>query len=196
MRSALALALALGGLPAALASQPGSGDVPPGTRVRVSAPSRGISGAVGTLTRAGPDTIAFTLVRRGGGHVALPRSAVTRFELSHDRQSPVLAAGIWGAVGAPAGALAGVLAGVGYSAQLTDGCDAGDTEQECRRESDRTLRRAVSAGAVIGAVVGVVAGATYGVAHRRARWRVADVPLQVGVVLPAGLTVSFAVGRP
>jgi hypothetical protein len=128
--------------------------------------------------------------------MALHRSAVTRFEVSRGRGSTLVAAASWAAIGAPSGALAGAVAGFGYSAQLTDGCDAGDTEEECRSESDRTLRKAVPTGAVIGAVAGLVTGAAYGIVRRRERWRNVHVPLQVGVALPVGLAVSFAFGRP
>ena len=196
MRSVVTLALALGGLPAALAAQPNGAQVPPGARVRVSAPSRAVRVAVGTLVDAGPDTIAITATQAGGGRIALPRSAITRFEVSRDRQSRVLAGAIWGAIGAPAGALAGAASGVVYGAHLGDGCDRGGTEQECRRDSDRTVRRAVSAGAILGLIAGGVGGAIYGVKHRRERWQLVDMPVRVAVVVPGGLGLSFAFGRP
>ena len=196
MRSVVTLAFALGGLPAALAAQPNGAPVPSGARVRVSAPAHAVRVAVGTLGPAGPDTIAITAAQAAGGRVALPRSAITRFEVSRDRQSPVLAGAIWGAIGAPAGALAGAAAGVVYGAHLGDGCDPGETEQACRRDSDRTVRRAVSAAAIVGFIAGGVGGAIYGVRHRRERWQLVDMPVRVEIVVPGGLGLSFAFGRP
>jgi hypothetical protein len=194
VRSAIALALALGGLPAALSSQPGSGEVPLGTRVRVSAPSLRVR-AVGTLAPAGPDTIAVTPPRGGGGRMAFHRSVVTALEVSGGRGSPVLAGAKWALLGAPAGALAG--ASVGFVGAFTDTtvCDGEGTRQECERASDRAYGRRMSTGLVVGVVIGLVGGAGFGIGRRAERWRRADAPVRLGVA-PRGVTVSVAFGRP
>lgn len=194
-RRGVVVAFVLGGLPAALASQSNGGPMPAGTRVRVTAPSSHVRD-VGTLIPAGDDTIALVTGQRSHGRVALPRSAVTRFEVSRDRQSAMLAGAIWGSVGAPLGALAGAMTGFVAVAQLGDGCERGISDQECRRESDGAARRTLPTAAVIGAVVGVVAGAVYGTKHRRERWQLVDMPLRVAVVVPSGVAASFAFGRP
>lgn len=196
MRSATALALALAGVPAALSSQPGSGEVPAGTRVRVSAPTFRVLRAIGTLTPAGPDTIAVTPPRGGGGRMAFHRSAVTALEVSDGRGSLVLAGAKWALLGAPAGALAGTMVGFADAFSDTSVCDRDGTRRECERASNRATARRVSTGLVVGAVLGTVVGAGYGVKRRTERWRRVAPPVRLGVALPTGLTLSVAFGRP
>jgi hypothetical protein len=191
----MAAALALGGLSAALAAQPATLEVSPGTRVRISAPSLGVRSAIGTLTSAGPDTIALTPERGGGGPMVLHRAAVTRFELSRGRRSRVVGGATWLLIGAPAGALGGGL--LGFIDAFTDeNTCGGGSRVECERVTDRRFGRKFSTGVAVGAVIGALAGAGYGIGRRAERWQTANLPMQLRVAVPTGLTVAIPFGRP
>ncbi|MET0398528.1 MAG: hypothetical protein ABW277_17170 [Longimicrobiaceae bacterium] len=143
--------------PAPLIAQtaPGEGrPIPPGTRVRVTAPTEFRGAVVGRVSHAGGDTLF--LARGRKGPVAIPVSAITRTEVSRgvDHWQGVLR-------GAGTGAVTGaVLFGVLVFASDPN-CDY------CLRGRDPL---AAAAGAVIGAILLTPAGAVVGGIIGTERW--------------------------
>lgn len=119
----------------------------PGTRVRVT-----VREASGERTVTGPlrtfDSQALTLTSNGARHVSLPRSTITKIEVSRGHRRRV-----------GEGALVGAVAGLAVFALIEASCTG-----ECEPAENRA---ALAAGAV---AVGAVAGAGVGALARSERW--------------------------
>ena len=108
----------------------GSGALAPGQRVRVTAASPAFTGmAVGNLVKIGPDNL--TLVDAEGGVVLeLPRTSITRVEVSHQTRATKKGLLLGMGVGAAAVALA-IAVGPGSGEPLACGGSLGKSSHPC-----------------------------------------------------------------
>jgi hypothetical protein len=156
-------------LPASSMAQADSvvaGPIPPGTRVRVSAPMvfRGV--VAGRVSHTVTDTLF--LAPRKGGLLAVPLSAITRTEVSQ---------GVRHWEGALRGAGIGALAGGGLFGFMVF---AGETNCDyCLPGRDL---QAAAVGAVIGAVLFTPVGALIGAIRGYERWGAAETRSGIGYV--------------
>ena len=127
-----------------------------GARVRVWAPSLGVTKQVGTLVRIDADSVV--LMR--DSQMAMPRDSVTRLEVSHGYSSPAPAA-LYGAA-----TIGGVVLLVGLAS--TGSCGGSSYFELCLSPADVLLATAVWAG--VGAVAGLVIGSLVSVVAGE-RWR-------------------------
>lgn len=152
--------------------------IAPGTRIRLSASQLGAEPLVGTLLEIGPETLSLELPG-GGGPQTIPRSAVTRLEVSRGRKSQ-----------AGRGALVGLAVGGAATMLLTFGDYSSDVH------GDLNLL-AIGAGLAAG---GAAIGGLIGWARKAEQWEAATlqpISVAVGPVRGRGVrvTVRLAWGR-
>ena len=165
-----ACALVLTGGPRAAAEQPEG--VAPGDRVRVAAPQLWREPVVGRLLDVGPETLSLELPG-GNGPEAIPRSAVTRLEVSRGRKSQ-----------AGRGALVGLAIGGAATMLLT----FGDYSSDVHGDPNLLAIGAALAGG------GAAVGGAIGWAIKTDQWEdVTQRPVQVGVSPIPGGGLGFAV---
>lgn len=163
---ALLLWSALPATSAAQADGAAAGPIPPGTRVRVSAPTVFRGAVAGRVSHTVADTLF--LAPRRSGLVAVPVSAITRTEVSR---------GVDHWEGALRGAGIGALAGGGLFGFLVF---AGDTNCDyCLPGRDL---QAAAVGAVIGAVLFTPLGAVIGAIRGYEHWGPAEPRFGIGYV--------------
>jgi len=152
--------------------------IAPGTRIRLSASQLGAEPIVGTLLAIGPEALSLEL-SGGGDQQTIPRSAVTRLEVSRGLKSQ-----------AGRGALVGLAVGGAATMLLTFGDYSSDVH------GDLNLL-AIGAGLAAG---GAAIGGLIGWAHKAEQWEVATLqPISVAVGpvrgRGVGVTVRLAWGR-
>ncbi len=175
MARALAFALCV-----ALLLQPGSAlaesEAPaPGTRVRLTAPELSDQQLIGTLTALETDAVSLSLDGQTEP-TTVPRTAITKWELSRGKKSNAGKGALWGL-------LIGAAVGAGLGAAMPDPDMGGD---------DAVF------GAVALGVPGAGIGALIGYIHKTERWeeieqkslRLAVIPVPGGV----GLSVQWSFG--
>ena len=140
------------GLLVALVHPATAQDLAPGQRIRVTAPQVPLDRQPGQLLWMRADSLSFTADTR---EWAVPRSLVTRLEVSEGKRGHLLAGVIGGAV---VGAIAGLIAIEGGSSSSCSG--SGDVYGD--------LCRGVVAGSV---VLGAGLGAVVGALVRTERWK-------------------------
>lgn len=171
----------VGLLGAGRAASQGAAPLPAAARLRLSAPSRGLDGVVGTLVEFRSDSLR---VRREDAEdtVAVATREVTRLEISRHRDRHTLA-GI--GIGLAGGALIGAVTAGGNSRSAPS---CAPNEPFCLHMGnvvDPTV-----AGAVGGGLIGALAGGIIGASYRTDRWE--------AVVLPgmaAGPGTGLRLGR-
>lgn len=157
--------------------------VAPGARVRVTAPTDNLKGAIGTVAEVRVDSIV--LVSKGGSR-AVALTNITRLDVSTGRRSMFLRDT---GIGLGIGTLAGVV--IGYA-----------TYQECEEEGFMSCflvpedrGQAAMWGGVVGGAAGTLTGALIGVFHRGDRWRPVRVSTKVAVRPAAGGGITVGLTR-
>lgn len=145
-----------------------------GARVRITAANTSPAVIVGQLIAVSDSAL---LIRKqlDSGEVAVPRSSVTRLEVSQGTRRGATAR---------TGGLIGLLIGgvLGYAA----GDDCNDTDWVCFDRSS-TMAMGASSGAGLGLIIGFIAGSTE-------RWRESGVPMQLSVA-PTRVGSLSIIGR-
>ena len=151
-----------------------------GARVRVSAPSLGITKQVGTLVRVDADSVVLMRDRR----MAMSRDSVTRLEVSRGYSSPVPAA-LYGAA---------TIGGLGLVAGMvsTSPCSGGGFVEICGLDMGDVLLVTV-VGAGVGMVGGFVIGGLVS-ALAGERWRTVAMRGARAVAVTARRDGRFALG--